>query len=131
MIRFAVDAVAGMLADADFTSVFTTVPSALLCAEPIVVRWESFERESRQCGEERGTAAVEVLVVREAEAEAMAVALAAEQAVRASGRAAWNEEDAGARIVGIDAEAPVFKGQDASGRCVWGFRALLTVARET
>lgn len=129
-MRAAVDAVAGMIAAAGLTGVFTAVPSAVACAEPVVVRFAGFERESRQDGEERGVARVEVLVVRERDADAMEAAFACEAAVRSSGRAKWNVERLGVRIVGIDTMAPAFRMRDASGRYVWGFTALLTVARE-
>lgn len=129
-MRAAVEAVAGMLRAAGVANVFTAPPSALDCAEPVVVRWGGFERESRQDGEERGTIRVQALAVRERDADAMDAAFACEAAVRDSGRAAWNEEGSGVRIVGIDTEAPAFRMRDSSGRCVWGFTAFLTVARE-
>lgn len=129
-MRAVVDAVAGMLAAADLTGVFVAVPSALVCTEPVVVRFAGFSRESRQDGEERGVARVEVLVVRERDAGTMEAAFAAEAAVRASGCTAWNVEGSGVRVVGIDTEAPTFRTRDSSGRYVWGFTALLTVARE-
>lgn len=44
--------------------------------------------------------------------------------------AEWNEEGSGVWIAGIDTDAPVFRVRDASGRFVWAFTALLTVARE-
>lgn len=48
------DSIASLLADAHFTSYFTKVrPSALDCAEPIVVTEGPFARESRQAEEER------------------------------------------------------------------------------
>ena len=123
------DSIAKLLVDADFTSCFTKPVPALLCEEPIVVAEGAFERESRMAEEERGTVTVTVLVVREDEAEAGSVALAAEQAVR---RADW-EPYAGAgafRIVGIDTTVPACEGDDGSGRSVWSFKAVCTVARE-
>ena len=123
------DSVAGILRDAHFTSYFTKVsPSALDCAEPIVVLDGGFERDSRMAEEERGTVAVTVLVVREALAEAENVATAAELAVR---RADWEPyADAGTyRIVGIDTMAPIFKERDSSGRFVWSFEVACTVVR--
>lgn len=123
------DAIAGMLGDAHFTSYFTKVcPSALDCAEPIVVLESAFERESRMAEEERGSVVVTVLVVREVFADAENVALATEQAVH---RADWEPyADAGAyRIVGIDTSAPAFKERDSSGRYVWSFGVVCTVVR--
>ena len=85
---------------------------------------------SRQDGEERGTASVEMLVVREKDAEARDAAFACEAAVRSSGRSEWNAEGSGVRILGIDTDAPTFRERDSSGRSVWAFTARLTVARE-
>lgn len=124
------DSIASLLADAHFTSYFTKVlPSALDCAEPIVVTEGAFVRESRQAEEERGTVAVTVMVVREVAADAEGVAIAAEHAIR---RADWESyADAGVyRIVGIDTTAPVFKERDSSGRFVWSFDVTCTVVRE-
>ena len=101
------DSIAKLLADAHFTSCFTKVlPSALDCAEPIVVVEGAFSRESRMA-EERGAVAVTVMVVREVAADAESVAVAAELAVR---RADWEPyADAGTyRIVGVDTTAPAF-----------------------
>ena len=110
------DSITKLLADADFSSYFSKVsPSALDCAEPIVVREGGFERDARMAEEERGTVPVTVLVVREVAAEAESVAVAAELAVR---RADWEPyADAGAfRIVGIDTTVPAFRERDRSGR---------------
>ena len=123
------DAIASLLADAHFTSYFTKVlPSALDCAEPIVVTEGAFARESRQAEEERGTVVVTVMVVREVAVDAEDVALAAELAIR---RADWEPyADAGPyRIVGIDTSAPAFRERDSSGRFVWSFDVTCTVVR--
>ena len=123
------DSIAKLLVDAHFTNCFTKVgPSALDCAEPIVVLEGEFKRESRMAEEDRGTVAVTVLVVREVTADAEGVATAAELAVR---RADWEPyADAGAyRIVGIDTTAPAFKERDSSGRFVWSFEVACTVVR--
>lgn len=123
------ESIAKLLADAHFTSCFTKVcPSALDCAEPIVVTEGAFSRGSRLAEEERGSVAVTVLVVREVAADAESVAVAAELAVR---RADWEPyADAGGyRIVGIDTTAPAFKGRDSSGRYVWAFDVACTVVR--
>ena len=123
------DSIAKLLADAHFTSCFTNVlPSALDCAEPIVVTEGAFSRGSRLAEEERGSVAVTVLVVREVMADAESVAAAAELAVR---RADWEPyADAGGyRIVGIDTTAPAFKERDSSGRHVWAFDISCTVVR--
>jgi len=123
------DSITKLLADAYFTSCFTKVlPSALDCAEPIVVTEGAFSRGSRLAEEERGSVAVTVLVVREVMADAESVAAAAELAVR---RADWEPyADAGGyRIVGIDTTAPAFKERDSSGRHVWAFDTSCTVVR--
>ena len=123
-MRVVVEAVAGMLRAAGFADVFAFAPSALACAEPVVVQFAGFARESRQDGEERGVVRVEMLAVREREADAMDAAFACEAAVRVCGRAA------GARILGIDTEAPALRTRDSSGRYAGAFNVLLTVARE-
>lgn len=118
-----------LLVDAHFTSCFTKVlPSALDCAEPIVVVEGTFTRDSRMAEEERGAVAVTVMVVREVAADAESVAVAAELAVR---KADWEPyADAGScRIVGIDTTAPTFKERDSSGRYVWAFDVMCTVVR--
>ena len=123
------DSIAEMLADAHFSCYFSKVsPSALDCPEPIVVLEGTFSRDSRMAEEERGTATVTVLVVREVSSDAEDVATAAERAVR---RADWEPyADAGAyRIVGIDTTAPAFRERDSSGRFVWSFEVACTVVR--
>ena len=123
------DSIASLLADAHFTSYFTKVrPSALDCAEPIVVTEGAFERDSRMAVEERGTVAVTVMVVREVAADAETDAVAAERAVR---RADWEPyAEAGPyRIVGIDTATPAFRERDSSGRFVWSFGVTCTVVR--
>jgi len=123
------ESIAKLLADAHFTSCFTKVcPSALDCAEPIVVTEGAFSRGSRLAEEERGSVVATVLVVREVMADAESAAVAAELAVC---RADWEPyADAGScRIVGIDTSAPAFKERDSSGRYVWAFDVTCTVVR--
>lgn len=129
-MRVVIDAVAGMLRSAGVADVFGFAPSAPLYAEPVVMRWAGFSRESRQDGEERGIASVEVLVVRETDADARDAAFLREAAVRSSGRSEWNAEGSGVRFLGIDTDAPAFRERDSSGRFVWAFMVRLTVARE-
>ncbi len=123
------DSIAKLLADAHFSCYFSKVsPSALDCAEPIVVLEGAFSRDSRMAEEERGTVTVTVLVVREVSSDAEDVATAAERVVR---RADWEPyANAGTyRIVGIDTTAPAFKERDSSGRFVWSFEVACTVVR--
>lgn len=123
------DSIAEMLADAHFSCYFSNVsPSALDCAEPIVVLEGAFSRDARMAEEERGKVTVTVMVVREVAADVEEVAIAAERAVR---RADWEPyADAEAyRIVGIDTMAPAFKERDSSGRFVWSFDVACTVVR--
>ena len=123
------DSIAEMLADAHFSCYFSKVsPSALDCAEPVVVLEDEFKRDSRLAEEERGSVTVTVLVVREVAADAEDVATATERAIR---RADWEPyADADAyRIVGIDTTAPVYKERDTSGRFVWSFEVACTVVR--
>ena len=123
------DSVVKLLADAHFSCYFSKVlPSALDCAEPIVVVEGAFSRDARMAEEERGAVAVTVMVVREVAADAESVAVAAELVVR---RADWEPyADAGTyRIVGVDTTAPAFKERDSSGRYVWAFDVMCTVVR--
>lgn len=123
------DVIGEMLGDAHFTSYFTKVlPSSLDYAEPLVVTEGAFERAARMADEERGVVAVTVSVVREASADAEAVAGACERAVR-SGSWERHVETWPWRIVGIDTTAPRFVERDSSGRFVWAFEAICTVTR--
>lgn len=117
-----------LLLNSDFSNVFSTIPSALDCAEPIVVSAGELKRESRLHEEERGSVPVDVLAVREVAADAEAVAVACEKAVR---RADWEPyADSGEyRIVGLDTTAAAFREHDSSGRFVWGFEMDCTVVR--
>ena len=122
------DQIKNMLLSSGFSNVFSTIPSALDCAEPIVVSQGEFSHEARLVEEERGTLHVTVLVVRDVAANAEAMAVSCEKAVRG---ADW-EPFAEAwpwRIVGIDTTAPAFKERDGSGRFVWAFEAACTVVR--
>lgn len=121
-------AVAGMLDDAGFVYVYTAPPSALDCAEPIVCLQGRFERDGRMEGEERGTIAVSVLVVRELASDAERDAEACELALRRCDWEPW--ADCGRyRIVAMDTTAPEYVERDSSGRVVWGFEVHCTVAR--
>ena len=122
------DLIKNILVRGDFTNCFTKPVSALVCAEPIVLRDEGFVRTFRGDGEERGTAAIGVLVVREDPDEAEADAVLCEQLVRGCD---W-ERDAEAwpyRIVGVDTTAPRFEKRDGSGRVVWKFEVDVTAVR--
>lgn len=124
------DSIAEMLVDADFSSCFSKVaPSALACAEPIVVLDGAYERAGRMTEEERGAVGVTVLVVRETVAAAEDIAVAAGLALR---RGDWEPyADAGTwRIVGLDVGPAAFTERDGSGRFVWGFEVACTVVRE-
>lgn len=122
------DSVANLLVKAKFTSVFTEIPSALSCPEPIVVAAGGFVREVRQVEEERGAVTVSVRVVRNARRDAESVAYACERALR---RAHWEKcANAGRfRICGLDTAAPELDSQDSSGRWVYKFEVILMVAR--
>lgn len=130
MIEGLCAAVASEIAEAGVAGARVGACSALSCAEPVAVRWAGFEREARFDGEERGTALLEVLAVRETEAGAAAAAEAAEAAVRGGRFDQWNEALSGVRALGTDTEPAAPRGRDVSGRWVWGFAARITVARE-
>lgn len=121
--------VKSLLVRAHFSKVFSFSCSALECPEPIVVTAGGFVREARMTEEERGAVTVAVRVVRNVEADARSVAEACERALRV---APW---DAGAgsgqyRVCGLDTTAPSFELRDSSGRFVYKFDVVLTVARE-
>lgn len=120
--------IAKALLEGDFASHFASIPSAVEDPEPVVLRQGKFERASRIEGEERGTVAVTVLVVREVDATAEADANACERWIRRFG---WERhaENGSWRICGLDTTAPAFKERDSSGRFVWQFDVNLTVVR--
>ena len=121
--------VASLLVRAKFTNLFTFSCPALVCPEPIVVTAGGFVRDVRMASEERGAVTVSVRVVRNAEADARSVAEACERALR---RASWESgADSGQyRVCGLDTTAPEFELRDSSGRFVYKFEVILTVARE-
>lgn len=119
-----------MLVSGDFSGYFSTFPpSAREHPECVVLLEGEFGRESRIDGEERGTAPVTVLVVREDFAEAESVAIGAERCVRDSDWEPFSESGPW-RIVGLDTSAPTFKERDSSGRYVWQFEVIVTAVRE-
>ena len=122
------DQIKNLILSCGFSEVFSFSPSALDCAEPIVVTEGAFVRESRMAEEERGEVGVAVLVVRGVSADAEAMATSCEKAVRS---AEWEPfaEVWPWRIVGIDTTAPTFRERDCSGRFVWGFDVACTVVR--
>ena len=120
--------VAGALRVAGFTEVFTARPAAWAHPEPTVALFAAFGCLSRQSGEERGQATVEVRVVRDGADAALAAAAEAERAVRRMDRASI--EGTGMRVLGVDTRAPVMDGIDGSGRAVARVDVLLTIARE-
>lgn len=117
-----------ILLSSGFSNVFSTIPSALDCAEPIVVSQGDFSREARRAEEERGTLPVTVLVVRDVAANAEAVAVSCERAVRGANWEPFAEAWPW-RIVGVDTTAPAFKERDGSGRFIWALEADCTMAR--
>ena len=121
--------VKSLLVRAKFTNLFTFSCSALECAEPIVVTAGGFVRDVRMTEEERGAVTVTVRVVRNMGMDARSVAEACERALRGS---PW-DPGAGSgqyRVCGLDTTAPEFELRDSSGRFVYRFDVILTVARE-
>jgi len=121
--------VASLLVRAKFTNVFTQSCSALECPEPIVVAAGGFVRDVQMVSEERGAVTVCVRVVRNVEMDARSVAEACERALRGS---PWDPgADSGQyRVCGLDTTAPSLELRDSSGRFVYRFDVILTVARE-
>lgn len=122
---------ATMLLAVGFEGVYIYPPSALYAPEPIVIRLGAWEREARLAdGEgERGLVRLDVSVVRECWAVAEAVAHKVERTIR-KGR--WEGRGDGwhVRMAGIDTGLPQCKGQDRSGRWIWGFSVWMTIARD-
>lgn len=124
------DAVAAFLRSLGFANVFTTPPSARLCADPIVVACGAWEREARfSDGRERGVRTVDVLVCCEDPRDAEATACSAERDLRGGD---WTDGGEGwhVRVTAVDTTAPVPRGRDGSGRWLWGFSVGLTIARD-
>ena len=121
--------VKSLLFRAHFSKVFSFSCSALECPEPIVVTAGGFVRDARMTEEERGAVTVSVRVVRNVEADARSVAEACERALRG---APWDPgADSGQyRVCGMDTTAPASELRDSSGRFVYKFDVILTVARE-
>ena len=123
------DCIAKLLVAGGFSSLFSkSSPSALDCAEPIVVAEGEFRRTSRIDCEERGNVSATVMVVREVSRDAEEAASACEKWLRSCN---WEAcaEDGGWRIAGIDTVPPWLKERDSSGRFVWAFEAACTVVR--
>lgn len=123
------DCIAELLVAGGFSSLFSkSSPSALDCAEPIVMAEGEFRRTSRIDREERGNVPVTVVVVRETSHDAEEVASACEKWLRSCD---WEAcaEDGDWRIVGVDTAPPRFKERDSSGRYVWEFKVDVTAVR--
>mgnify|MGYP000987628306 CR=1 FL=1 len=121
--------VAKALMEADFAGVFAAVPSALTCECPIVVRERGASRTDHlEGGGERGEARVTVLCVRETSNEAEDACYACERAIKARGFTEA-DTDGEVRVAALDTTWPEPRGRDGSGRWVWAFDVVLTVAR--
>ena len=118
------DFVAAALTKAGVEDVYTVAPSMLLCDEPVVCGNESYEREVRARGHERGVCSVDVLVARRSPKVGYRLARACEAAVR---QCDWKGADASLGICGMDCGCPKFKEVDQSGRWVWCVTARATV----
>ena len=123
-------AVAAALGACGFADVLTSPPSAMLCAEPIVLSCGAWERLARlDDARERGVQTVGVLVCRDTPTEAESVCRAVEAALRGC---AWEARLEGwrVRVAACDSDAPGPRGRDGSGRWLWGFDLLCTVVRD-
>ena len=128
--------VAQALRACGYSNVYSGVPSALFCCEPIVVRQHEYECAARfDDGTERGCERVRVYVCMDCEADAVATAAAVCRDLAGADWAAVQEwataqygEDA-VRIVAVSAGAPDDLGRDSSGRWVRAIDVLCTVVR--
>ncbi len=119
-----------MLRAGGMNDVYTLAPSALICAEPVVVRYVGFDREARLgCGE-RGVASVKVIVCRERAIDALAAVSLCEHILRTT---EWEgfSPIATMRIAACDTEAPGEMRRDSSGRFTCDFTSKFTTIRRT
>lgn len=120
--------VAQALRDCGYSNVYSGVPSALFCCEPIVVRQHEYEQQARfDDGTERGCERVRVYVCMGCEADAVATAAAVCRDLAGADWAAVAADDV--RIVAVSAGAPDDLGRDGSGRWVRAIDVLCTVVR--
>ena len=122
---------ATLLASVGYKDVYTHRPSALYAPEPIVIQVGAWEREARLADDEgeRGLVRLDVMVVRECWAVAEAVAHGIERSLRKGALRGYGE-GWHMRMTGIDTGLPQCKGQDKSGRWIWGFEVWMTIARD-
>ncbi len=128
--------VARALRACGYLNVYTCVPSALDCCEPIVVRQHGWTCEARlDDGRERGIERVRVYVVMDCERDAESTALAVCRDLYAAdwlAVGAWVAEKLGrdaARIVAVEMGAPEDLGRDGSGRWVRSVDVSCSVVR--
>ena len=128
--------VAQALRACGYSNVYSGVPSALFCCEPLVVRQHEYERAARfDDGTERGCERVRVYVCMDYEPDAAGTAAAVCRdlanadwaAVHEWATAQYGEE--AVRIVAVSAGAPDDLGRDSSGRWVRAIDLLCTVVR--
>ena len=120
--------VAQALRDCGYSNVYSGVPSALFCCEPIVVRQHEYECVAQfDDGTERGCERVRVYVCMGCEADAVATAAAVCRDLAGADWAAVAADDV--RIVAVSAGAPDDLGRDGSGRWVRAIDVLCTVVR--
>lgn len=126
----AADVAAAFLRSLGYANVFTAPPAARVCADPVVLTCTAWEREARLAdGCERGAWTIDVLTCCEDPRDAEATACALERDVR---RGDWDGAGDGwhVRVVACDTGAPEPRGRDGSGRWLWGFAMILTIARD-
>lgn len=112
------DAIARLLREAEIERVYSTRPSVLTCAEPVVVGPAVITQGERLTEGERLDGKLEIFVVRTVKDDALRVAY---EVWRALMGAQWEAvaRTLQGRIVALEVAAPAYDGQDESGRHVY------------
>lgn len=117
------------LAEAGFAGVYTFPPSALLCAEPIVVTQGTYECEQRGDWGDAGYIECTVAVCRETAEAAYADAVGAEEALLAWDWSGLEGADR-MRVMGLAVGAAYPSGRDASLRYLAEVQMRFRVVRD-
>ena len=121
--------VAGLLRDAGMRDVFTVAVGAQIAPCPIVVLEAGYERDDEVIHGERGRLRVQVLCVRETDAEAHEAAMGCADAVRLGVWERYREQGEW-NVCGVHAGYPKRAGRDRSGRHVYRLDVDLTIERD-
>ena len=121
--------VAGMLRDAGMRDVFTVAVGARIAPNPTVVLEAGYERDDETIHGERGRMRVQVLCVRETDAQAYAAVMSCVDAIRMGTWERYCEQGVW-NVCGVHAGYPKRVGRDKSGRYVYRLDVDLTIERD-